>query len=263
MMIPAIIIVTGLLILTYIFVRRYQILTYGYSPLDIFSKQKKPLTHLFHRETEKHQPEVTIEEIMPKSESIDPKNITKAEILIRKAGILLDKGDHHTAERYFIQATVLDPSSHEAHSKLALIYLKNERFSKAEMLYRKLIVSGYKEPSYLSNLALALFQQHKLEEAKSFYQKAIEADPTRAGRFFSLAHTLYELNEFDQAIDNFRKAIELEPKNLDYLLSLAQVYIERNMNHEAETLLHQILATYPENQAAKDLQKRLKKDNSK
>lgn len=175
----------------------------------------------------------------------------------------MEKGDFHNAEKCFIQALSLDPSNPDSYNKLGLLYLHQNQFGKAEMMYRKLIVTGLNEAAYLSNLGLALYQQKKLEEAKTFYQKALEADQTRPGRFFSMAQIFYELQEFEHAVDHFRKAIELEPNNLDYLLSLAHFYTEQNRKEEAKKLLGEILAMFPKNTEANEMMMKVAENEPK
>lgn len=251
-MIQSLIIFTGILVLGSIFFRRYMILERGLTSFSFF-KRKKNVLDLLRLNRGKVELEVTVDEMIPEPSSVDAKKVAKAGIMEKKADSVLAKGDMKQAEQLLIQALALDPSNIDTYHKLGLLYLRQGQFGKAEMMYQKLVTSAKNDPVYFSNLAVALYQQKKLEEAKSNYRKAIELDASRAGRFFSLAQVLQELGEVQEALSHFRKAIEMDPGNLDYLLTLAQVYMEIDMMDDAQALLGEILAAYPENVIAREM----------
>jgi len=258
-MIQLLIIIVGILVLAAIFFRRYMATEKGVVAFQ-FHGRRKNIFDYFHFILEKGDDlEITVDELIPDKSMVDPKNVTKAEILSNKADASINKGDIKNAQKFLIQSLALDPSNLQIYHKLGLLYLRQGQFSKAENMYRKLILSLPTDPVFNSNLGLALYQQKKLEEAKSFYQKAIELDNTRAGRFFSLGQILNELGEFEHALDHLRKAIELDSRNLDYLLTLAQVYSDRDMAQEAQQLLGEILALYPDNVLALEMMQKVQK----
>ncbi len=258
-MIQLFLIVAGAAILGFIFLKRYQLVEKGYSPLQIFRHRSRRfhLPGFWQEKAEKSDFEVTVDEMIPDATKVNPKHALKATSFKKKADAFLKKEDLKNAEKSLIQALSLDPSLQDAYNKLGLIYLRQEQFGKAEMMFRKLAVSGFNDPAYLSNLGLALYQQKKLAEARTFYERALGLDQNRAGRFFSLAQVLYELQEFESALGNFQKAAAMEPKNVDYQLSLAQFYLDRQMFAELKDLLPQILEAFPKNEAAMAMSKQV------
>lgn len=250
-MIKPLIIVGGILVLCFIYLRRYLVMEKGVKLSSYFFKPKK----FFSNVVEQHSHELTVDEILPTPTDLDPKNIAKADSLVKKADAFTNKGDLRGAEKSLISAISLDPGSVEAYKRLGLSYLRQSQFGKAEGIYRKLCASVTDEPSYFGNLGMALYSQKKLEDAKRFYKKAIELDDTRAGRFFSLGQILFELDELEDAFVNFKKAIELDPKNQDYLLTLAHLYMEKDMKPEAGKLLGEILISFPDNEEVKEMMK--------
>ena len=253
-MIQALIILLGIGILSVIFMRRYMQVEKGVS--SSLMSHRRGLMNNLNRFLEKEDFEVTMDELIPEAATIDPKDVGKADSLLKRADAYMQKGDLRNGAKLMIQSLSLDPSNREAYHKLGLLYLRQGKFGKAEMMYRKLIMSAQNDPVFLSNLGLALYQQKKLEEAKGFYQQAIELDDSRAGRFFSLGQILIELGEFEQALDHLRKAVAMDPRNLDYLLTVAQFYIDREMMPEARQLLGEILALAPDSEIAIELMKR-------
>jgi len=246
--------ISCLLLLGLIFLGHYLKQEKGISLGNIFFRKK----NVVHRVRETGNFEVTVEEMIPPREKVDAKNVAKAEILLKRAEILLGKGESRDAEKLLIQAISLDPSAVEAYNKLGLIYLRQELYGKAESIYRKLILTVLNEPAYHSNLGLALYSQSKLEDAKTHYKKAIELDASRAGRFFSLGQIMRELGELDEAVAHLRKALEMEPRNLDFMLSLAEFYLERDLQGEARQLIGEILLIDPANEMALEMAEKVK-----
>jgi len=252
-MIRSIVILGGLAILVFIFVRRYLIVEKGTTMSSLLFRKR----NLFHHQPEVASFELTVDEIIPQRDEADTKKLAKADSFLKKANIVLHKGDIKGAEKFLIQALSLDPSSIDAHKHLGMIYLKLSQFGKAESIYRKLVATVTDDPAYYSNLGMALYSQQKLEESKNFYKKALELDSSRPGRFFSLAQILYELDELDEALNNFKRAIDMDPDNLDYLLTLAHFYIDKEMIPDAKQLLSEILLVHPDNEEAQEMIKGL------
>lgn len=255
-MIQLLIVIVGFLILGSIFARRYMMVEKGISSFSLFSR-KKGVMDLLSVHKGKDSFEVTVEEMIPERSTIDPKKIAKADTMVKKAEVVLNKGDLKHGEQLLIQALALDPSNTEIYHKLGLLYLHHGQFGKAENMYQKLVSSAHLDPVFFSNLAVALYQQKKLEEAKMNYKKAIELDATRPARFFSLAQVMKELGQVQEALEHFKKAVDMAPGNLDYLLTLAQAYLEADMRAEARLLLDDVAAAFPDNAMAKEMLKKI------
>jgi tetratricopeptide (TPR) repeat protein len=197
--------------------------------------------------------------MIPDQSKINPKLVVKGDNLFKKAEQELKKGNVKDAEKHYIKAIAMNPAHIEAHAKLGAIYLNQEQFSKAELIYRKLVLAVGDDPVYFSNLGLSLFQQEKYEEAKGFYEKSIELDPGRPGRFYSLARINHLLNDIDNAFLNIQKALALDPDNLDYGLTLANWYVEKGMFADAKAILERIEQHWPGNTEAKELMREMEK----
>lgn len=236
----------GIIVLGAIFLHRFMIVERGVSLKSLLFRKKNIFRHIEHAETSN----LTVDEMLPAAETVNPKDRAKADSLVRKAELGLKKGTLKECEQLLIKALALDPSSVEAHNKLGLIYLQQGLFGKAESIYKKLTLTLSHEPAYFGNLGMALYSQGKLEEAKVSYKKAMELDATRPGRFFSLGRIFTELNEVEEAIAHLKKAVEMDSKNLDYLLTLAQLYIDKKLLVEAKQLLGEILLISPDNEMA-------------
>jgi len=252
-MIDSILLLIFILTLLLLFFRRYYLLEKGH----LFGRMVLKRGHNLPKPMSKEDHEVTAKEMIPDQSKINPKLVVKGDNLFKKAEQELKKGNIKDAEKNYIKAISMNPAHLEAHAKLGAIYLNQEQFSKAELIYRKLVLAVSDDPVYFSNLGLSLFQQEKYEEAKDFYEKAIELDPNRPGRFYSLARINHLLNDIDNAFLNIQKALNLDPDNLDYGLTLANWYVEKGMNADAKAILERIEQHWPGNTEAKELMKEM------
>lgn len=246
-----------LMVVVMIFFRRWYLLEKGF----LFGKMVLKKGLKLPSKLTKEDVEITAKEMIPDASQVDPKLRVKGENFYKKAELELKRGHLPEAEKFYIKAIAMDPSHIESHAKLGTIYLNQEQFGKAELIFRKLILAMNDEATYLSNLALSLFQQKKYSEAKGFYEKAIEIDPNRAGRFFSLAMTNYHLDESEEALKNLEKALGMDPDNLDYGLTLAHWYKEKGLLKESQELIENIHKHWPENEEAAAMLRDIKKSS--
>ncbi len=256
-MIKLLFLLIGILVLGVIYIRKYMVVEKGQPAFRFFGK-RSILSH-FHHHAKVENHEVTVDEIIPETETVDPKKTAKADIVFKRGEIYLEKGDLQNAEKSFIQCLAEDPGRTEAYHKLGLIYLRLEMYGKAESIYRKLAANFQTEAIYLSNLGMALYQQKKLEEAKGFYIQAVELDGSRPGRFFSLGQILNELEDYEQALNHFQKALALDPKNVGYLLTLTQFYMDRHLFNDAKNTLTIGLSYDPQNPAGLEMMQEIER----
>lgn len=238
-----------------IFLRKYLHSERGMHIRDFVFKKRNP--HLKVLKDEPASEEITADEMISSSDDIDAKNSAKASILVKKAETKLERGELKEATALLIEALSLDPGSVKSHEKLALCFVHQGNFGKAENIYRKLVLTVTDDPTYYSNLGMALYSQEKFDEARNFYMKALELDDSKAGRYFSLAQVHRELDEIEDAIANFKAAIERDPRNKDYLLSLARFYLDVGYKDDAGQILAEILLVAPSDEIALEMKKEL------
>ena len=105
-----------------------------------------------------------------------------------------------------------------------LYFAKN--YSKAELIFLKLIDSGYENPSlflYLSNIYIFNGSD---EKAKICLKTALVINPDNPNIYFSLATIHFKRNEFDLAKSYLLQGLNLDPKNSFALSNLAGCYEE-------------------------------------
>lgn len=193
-------------------------------------------------------------------EEIDKKRVSKSdkltlEALCKKADTKLKVGKEDEAIQLLVQALVIDENNYDAQHKLAMLYMQKQMFSAAAALFKRL-GDMTEEAVHFSHLGLALYQQQEFEEAKKAYQKAVVLDDTRPQRFASLASVYRSLNDLQNAIIALNKGIELDQENIDFLILLADLLIEQEEFDQAQKALANVLELDPDNEVAKEYQKK-------
>lgn len=107
-----------------------------------------------------------------------------------------------------------------------------EKFTEAEIDYRKALEINplSKEGAY--NLGNALFKQKKTKEAVDFYQKALikQNDPLKqAQTFHNLGNAFMANQEFDKAVDSYKNALRINSLDDEtrYNLAAAQAMLKK------------------------------------
>ena len=177
--------------------------------------------------------------------------------LIRKADLALAKEELATAEQYLVKALAHDPLHNEANRTLALLYLKQEKYSKAELLYTTLIENGSMDALIFNNLGLCLYQQEKYELAAKAYLRAIEIEPYIAPRHINLALVYQKLGDVREHLANLETAVKLESKNMDYLFLLTEAYLTNGLRDKALELLDVIFQLEPYNEHAREIKRQI------
>ena len=123
----------------------------------------------------------------------------------------------------FSDANALSPHG-EAAYRSGLIYLKLEKYNKAQESFRNAIVA--KPDLGLSYTALSqLYRQFKKRSAAvTVLKNAIENDPEEVNHYRDLGEVYASLKQYSKAIQLFEKAIQERPTNavLHFLLGEAQ-----------------------------------------
>ncbi len=193
------------------------------------------------------------EELKEKQEG----DFEEADRIFNKADYLLARGEKDEAKKLLIQALSLNAGHEGANHKLGSLYISDENFSKAEMIYLLLTELFPRNPRYQSQLALTYYQQKKLDKARDTFEKATTIDNTRPEYFISLAYIYDDLNDNVYAVKNFQKAREIDPRNSEILLAFSKYYIRQNQQEAARKLLKTLLEYSPQHEEAQKILKDL------
>lgn len=180
--------------------------------------------------------------------------------LMRKGEAMIARKDFDEAKKIFLKVLAWDDENIDASSHLAYSYLQTGEYTKAEVLFKKVLDATPNDPILLTNYALCLFEMKdptRIEESTIALQQAAEIDPNNAGRQSHLGQSLFFLGDLEGALSAFKKAIKLEPRNAEYHFFLADTYLAMGEKTEARKVFEHIVDIHPLNREAKSELRRL------
>ena len=117
-----------------------------------------------------------------------------------------DGKNYDEAERQLEEAYLLRPRDPKVLNLLGLIYFRQEKFEKAEEVYRKLVAESPDAHTLYYNLGLIYFKLQRLEEAESAFLKALELAEENPKINFYLGSIYERQRRFPDAIYQYRQA---------------------------------------------------------
>jgi len=110
------------------------------------------------------------------------------------------------AERELEEAYLLRPRDQRVLNLLGLVYFKQDKYEKAEEIYRKLTAESPDAHTLYYNLGLIHFKLQRLEEAESAFTKALELSGDNPKINFYLGSIYERMKRYQDAIYQYRQA---------------------------------------------------------
>lgn len=143
-------------------------------------------------------------------------------------GVILEReGDLIGALEHYRIAREQDPDMILAYINAGNVYVKLNRLSAAEDLYRKALSRDSDQTVALNNLAwVYILRRENLPEAISLLEKAIQVDQIKRYQYLdSLGWAIYMTGDSKQAIATLKTALEETPPEEKYLLAEAHYHL--------------------------------------
>lgn len=114
---------------------------------------------------------------------------------------------------------------------------KNEKFTEAEIAYRKSLQVNPHSIEGTYNLGNALYKQGKFPEAAEQYQliAAQEKDPVRLAQIFhNMGNISMKNKQYDKSVQAYKQSLRLNPQDDEtrYNLALAQKLLQNQQNQD-------------------------------
>src|SRR6476619_6840538 len=119
---------------------------------------------------------------------------------------LYDQKRWDEAELELEEAYLLRPRDQKVLNLLGLVYFKQDKYEKAEEVYRKLAAESPDAHTLFYNLGLICFKLGRMEEAETAFLKALELNRENAKINFYLGSIYERLHRFQDAIYQYRQA---------------------------------------------------------
>jgi Flp pilus assembly protein TadD len=170
--------------------------------------------------------------------------------LVRNADKALKQEKLEEAERLLIQALTIQPHAHDVRAELAKLYLTTGRESKAEAMYKELLLHR-NDVSFHANLGLAYYRQAKYIDACHAYQEALNMEPKNPERSAALGRACIAAHRFEEAAPLLEKASMFLSRDMELLHLLAECYLQLGQREQAEEAYRRINKLEPYNEDVK------------
>jgi tetratricopeptide (TPR) repeat protein len=174
------------------------------------------------------------EAALAECENVVAKNPQSAHAYYLLGVIQARRGATAEAQKSLLRATKLEPSSIASHMNLGRIYLKLEDLTQAAQEFQRVMRLGDPSGQGSYALALVLLKENRYSEALVLLQEAVHADPRDPERVFTLIATELKLDERDKARDSMRALERLALRDPWLLYRLGKLSSDYKMAGEAE-----------------------------
>jgi tetratricopeptide (TPR) repeat protein len=176
------------------------------------------------------------------TEAGEPETVGEPEALADRAELLLLMKRDEQAAAIFKDLAKRFPRSPATPAGLAILALRDRRYSEARELFRKAIELGTREPGiYLEYAMLLRDTGGSADQIDAMLKKAVELSPNYAEAHFLLGVRAGEAGDLPGAIAHLRRATEILPLQSLFWQELAQDFLKLHKNYDARTAARRAL----------------------
>ncbi len=131
-----------------------------------------------------------------------------SKLRIEASKILIQKQETETAREFLLKAKEINPSEFDAYLLLGEIYFKENRFSDALDIYKKVILLDPKNSTGFAYKGYLLAKKGFISEGERDLKKAISLNYKNNLAYYMLADIYFEIGNYSNAILTFKKALK-------------------------------------------------------
>ncbi|MGB0845971.1 MAG: tetratricopeptide repeat protein [Thiolinea sp.] len=178
-------------------------------------------------------------------------------LLLAKAQLLHDAEKFEEAIAVYNSAEEFGASKRDILYSRSLTYDRMGKIAEAEKDLRAIVRDDPEDADALNALGYMLtVSTDRYEEAKKLISKALELNPTSPAILDSMGWVLYQLGDNEGAEEQLRLAFS-KMRDPEVASHLIEVLSKRGKNDEAEKILSDMLAEYPDDKMLLDVKERL------
>lgn len=138
------------------------------------------------------------------------------------------------------------PRHVEALRHLGMLTAWEVQYEEALRLLDQALAVEPRNPDLLADRGEVLSWKGDLPAAAKSYEQALLVTPKRAALLLKLAHVYAWQGRTRPARETYEKVIALDPQNVDARIGLARVYLDNHQFRDAERILSESLARFPD-----------------
>ena len=172
-----------------------------------------------------------VKEYTKNKKSLSADDKTRINELLKKVQINVSKWDFDVAKNAIIEWLAIDKFHVDLNTELATIYIEEEAYSKAEYIYKDLIVVHSANVEILKKLGYVLSLQEKFDLWTEIYKRAYKLDKNDTEVLNMLGQLTYYTWDYLGAIKYIKKYLKIKSKDVENLTLIAAAY-EKTQNRE-------------------------------
>ena len=124
----------------------------------------------------------------------------KAQKALNKGDAALRRGRLEDAQKYYHEATEIDPQFEEAENNLGIVLIQEGRKSEGKAAFdRALVIDSHYAPAQV-NLAKIAFDEKRFHDASELAKQALKNEPLNTGALFVAAESAFFIGEFSDTV---------------------------------------------------------------
>lgn len=169
-------------------------------------------------------------------------------LLLDRAGLLLDQGRYKDAEEQIKKALAVEPENDEALALLGRCLLNARHYDEGIDIIGRAISIDPENDFYFYLLGFGYYHKDQLFAARENFQKAITLNPYHAEYYGMLAHVLLEEKEFEQALEKSNEGLAVDAENITCLNARSIALNKLKRTEDAIATMQNALAQDPDNE---------------
>lgn len=129
---------------------------------------------------------------------------------------------------YWKNAVFYSPNSPLANRNLGAMYYLDNKYDRAEILFRKSLELNQHEHMASNNIGLIYLKRGEKQQALQYFQREIEINPYYLDVYNNLALLYVESGDYEKALENLEMVIKINPDNPRAYLYVAQIKAKNN-----------------------------------
>jgi glycosyltransferase involved in cell wall biosynthesis/predicted SAM-dependent methyltransferase/Flp pilus assembly protein TadD len=135
------------------------------------------------------------------------------ELIITRANLFFQKGDHDITQRELHRAALLAPDSVMPYYYLGAFYLETAQLSEAEEMLQKALDKAVDNLEVCMLLGKLYLKIPKYAKAIEMYERILKQTPNDINSNLALGLSYFQLRNYPAAYEKYRNALNLDPNN--------------------------------------------------
>ncbi|MDP5039004.1 MAG: hypothetical protein NWP80_00995 [Candidatus Gracilibacteria bacterium] len=144
--------------------------------------------------------------------------------ILKKVKLNISKKEYDLAQNYIVEGLSIDKFNKDLNIELASIYIEDKNYSKAEYIYKDLLLVHTEDLNLLKKLGYILSLQEKYDLSLEVYKKVYEKIGEDTETLNMLANITYVLEYYIDTISYVEILLKSKPRDIELLILNALSY---------------------------------------